>query len=401
MVKKTLLLLFLCFGSLFSQTGSAVDNKNNELKSLRNSIDKLETDLSKIKKLESNSRSVLQKYDQENLLLNRAINNLKHQEKIKTREIEAMNDSLKLLDDKIHQLEKEFGAYIRWLYMYGKESELKILFGSASFNQAVLRYKYFNYVSDRSEKTSSRLKSSREKILNLRTKIKEDIAYKNGLIKQKNIEAQKLLSRKKQKEDLIKQLGRNETNIAREIDEKRNAEIAIKNLIARLEEEERSREQKRHEQKLKGVDQPSVPAFNYSGFQSFAELKGRLNWPVSNGTIIRAFGENKNNRLNTVTLNYGVDIKTNKSTLVHCVAEGIISAIEWIPGYGSVVIVTHKGKYRTVYGHIADIEVSENEKVRPGDVIGKVNETLEGNIIHFEVWNERNYQNPEVWLARK
>ncbi|MCL6097520.1 MAG: M23 family metallopeptidase, partial [Bacteroidetes bacterium] len=73
----------------------------------------------------------------------------------------------------------------------------------------------------------------------------------------------------------------------------------------------------------------------------------------------------------------------------------------WIPGYGSVVIITHRDEYRTVYGHVANISVKEGERIKAGNPIGSVNESLEGNILHFEIWSERNYQNPDVWLARK
>ena len=45
-------------------------------------------------------------------------------------------------------------------------------------------------------------------------------------------------------------------------------------------------------------------------------------------------------------LNYGVDIAASKDINVKAVSEGVISAIDWIPGYGSVVIVTHKGAYQ-------------------------------------------------------
>ena len=82
-------------------------------------------------------------------------------------------------------------------------------------------------------------------------------------------------------------------------------------------------------------------------------------------------------------------------------AEGIVSAIDWVPGYGSVLIVTHRDEYRTVYGHVTDLKVREGDKVTPGKILGSVNESLEGKILHFEIWNERNYQNPEQWLARK
>lgn len=47
------------------------------------------------------------------------------------------------------------------------------------------------------------------------------------------------------------------------------------------------------------------------------------------------------------------------------------------------------------------LKFKKEKKVKPGRAIGKVNESLEGKIPHFEIWNEKNYQNPELWLARK
>ncbi|MCB9247368.1 MAG: M23 family metallopeptidase [Ignavibacteriales bacterium] len=79
----------------------------------------------------------------------------------------------------------------------------------------------------------------------------------------------------------------------------------------------------------------------------------------------------------------------------------MVSAIEWIPGYGSVLIITHRDNFRTVYGHLTDINVLEGNKVYAGDLIGNVSESLEGSILHFEIWNERNYQNPQDWLVKK
>ena len=78
-----------------------------------------------------------------------------------------------------------------------------------------------------------------------------------------------------------------------------------------------------------------------------------------------------------------------------------VSAIDWIPGYGSVIIVTHKGDFRTVYSHLGEIFVNEGDKLISGNLIGKVGESLEGNVLHFEIWNSRNNQDPEIWLAKK
>ena len=166
--------------------------------------------------------------------------------------------------------------------------------------------------------------------------------------------------------------------------------------------EERKRKIKHLEGSYKGESVAStIPAFDYSNFENFSDLKGNMSWPVSTGKVVRDFGENKNQKLKTVTLNYGIDIKSNPNEKVFAVAQGIVSVIDWIPGFGSIIIITHKGDYRTVYGHIVSILVNEGDEVNAGTQLGFVNESLEGDIMHFEIWSERNYQNPETWLVKK
>jgi len=39
--------------------------------------------------------------------------------------------------------------------------------------------------------------------------------------------------------------------------------------------------------------------------------------------------------------------------------------------------------------------------VKEGDVIATSGETLDGSRLHFEIWKERDKQNPEQWLSRR
>ena len=139
---------------------------------------------------------------------------------------------------------------------------------------------------------------------------------------------------------------------------------------------------------------------NTSTFSSFTELKGNMLWPLRRGKIVKGFGQNRNTELKTVTVNYGVDISA-KDPNVRCVAEGIVSAIDWLPGYGTVIIISHKDDYRTVYSHLAEIFVEEGDRIGAGKVIAMIGESVEGKVLHFEIWNSRTNQNPTEWLAKK
>lgn len=281
----------------------------------------------------------------------------------------------------------------------------RFILDSDSFNQAIKRYRYLRYISEQNKKILNQLGESKFQLGQLRNKLENERSEKERLAKLKMNEQENLRKKESEKKELLTLLKRDQKLITEEIGLKRRAENVIKSMIAKLIEVDRERRAKIHEKKAADKNslayKKNIQLFDYSAFENFGQLRGRLGWPIKEGKIVRVFGENKNERLNTVTLNYGIDIAVKGEQNVLSVAEGIVSAIDWIPGYGSIVIITHRDEFRTVYGHVSDINVKEGERVKGGNPIGKVNESLEGKILHFEIWNERNYQNPEVWLARK
>ncbi len=404
MVKSLVKIIFIfLFVSAVTpgQIKEKISSKNSELENLRLKINSLEKELSKLTLKEKNNLKVLKKIDRQKLLLSKSIKTLEKEEKIKEKKIKELNSDIKRLQKRVDKLQKRYAEYLTWLYKQGETSAIKYLINAESFHQALLRYKYLGHIHKANKKNVNELKRLKKKLLNAITQLNEEVEEKEKIIVTKTKEKKILDHKRVVKKKILKTLKKNKKSVVTEISEKRKAEIKIKKMIADLIEKARAKELKRREKKLKGELEDYVPKFNYNKFENFAELKGKLSWPVKKSKIERGFGENKNKKTKTVTLNYGVDLKTTSNTDVYAVAEGVVSAIEWIAGYGSVLIITHRNNYRTVYGHLTDITVLEGNKVNAGDVIGKVNSSLEGNILHFEIWNERNYKNPQEWLAKK
>lgn len=381
------------------QAVDSIKQKNLELTNIKNEITRLENELKNKTKKEKESLQTLENINKQKLLLSKLINNLIVEEKIKSGEINETVKIISNVEERIKSLKEKYSNYVIFVYKNRGLSIFRFLLDTDSFNNTIKRYRYLRYISNQNKKTLDQLNESKEELTQLVQKLEKERREKEELVNQKQTEQTLLSEKENERKELVSALRKDQKMIAAEIESKRQAEILIKNIIAKLIEEERVRKAKLLEKKP-GEKIP-VPAYNYSNFQNFAELKGLMTWPVYEGKVVRKFGENKNERLKTVTLNYGIDIAVKGEQKVYAVAEGIVSAIDWIPGYGSIVIITHKDEFRTVYGHIANISVREGEKVLAGSVIGNVNESLEGNILHFEIWNERNYQNPEVWLVKR
>jgi septal ring factor EnvC (AmiA/AmiB activator) len=378
----------MLFCSVNGQTSDSIHTKKQELDKIKKDITQLEKELQVKSKNERESLQSLENINKQNLLLGLLINNLHAEEKAKENSIQQIESEISLIENRSAELKAQYSRYIVWIY-----------------NQAVKRYQYLKYISEKNANILDKLLISKTQLNDLKTNLVQEKNDKEMLAKQKMNEQEELQRKEIEKKELLGRLKKDKKLITQEISSKRKAEIVIKNLVAQLIEIDRERRAKYHEQKAtnkKGTTyKTNNQTFDYSGFENFVQLKGKLGWPIKEGKIVRNFGENKNERLNTVTLNYGIDISVKGEQNVLAVAEGIVSAIDWVPGYGSIVIVTHRDEFRTVYGHVANIAVKEGDKISGGSPIGRVNESLEGNILHFEIWNERNYQNPELWLARK
>lgn len=415
-------MLFLAAGKIFPQQEEIEANKD-QLSSIKNEINSLEAELKTKTRKEKESFSVIENYSRQSFLLNKVIANYRKEVKKKQNQINDGEKKIKQLEDDIKLLEDNYAKYIKAIYKHGQPNELEMVVNSASVQQALLRFKYLEKFSEQRTLDINKLKAGKQQLIVEKEMLKKEKEEKIKFAAAKENEESSLLSKLKERKKILRAIRHDKSELKKELEAKKQAEIKIRNIITNLiaEAEKKRKEEadRLARERLKGdmrtgndlneikSENDIAESSDYnvnlstSNFASFSLLKGRLNWPVSNGKIVRKYGENKNSKTNTIILNYGVDIAAAKDINVKAVSEGVISAIDWIPGYGSVIIITHKGNYRTVYSHLAEIYVNEGDKVQSGNVIAKIGDSIEGKILHFEIWNSRENQNPELWLARK
>lgn len=136
---------------------------------------------------------------------------------------------------------------------------------------------------------------------------------------------------------------------------------------------------------------------------SFGRNIGRLPWPTSNGFISGHFGIQQHAVLKHVTTNNkGVYIQTPSGSSARAVFEGVVTQRFSIPGSNNAVIIQH-GNYRTVYANLTQIFVREGEHVSAKQAIGKIytdDENGNKTELYFQVWKDKNIQNPESWITR-
>lgn len=399
------MILFSIF--LFAQD-SSIEKKQKELEKIKSELEQLQTELESKSKKEKLTYESYNNLNRQCHLISKIISNIQKEENDKEFQIEKIKREIASIESEIDAIKKNYAKYVISIYKYGKSFELEALIDAKSFNQAMLRVKYLREFSNRRKSDIERLLENKAKLSEVNLILSKELEEKRLLKESKEKEITELNKRLNEEKKLLDLLRKDKSNISKKLNDKRKAEVQIRNMISKLIEEAERKKEMLAKKKIKTTnkknDVVSETDFDVdlstNSFASFADMKGSMIWPVSRGKIFTHFGEQRNKKLNTVTVSYGIDILARGDLSIKVVADGVVSAVEWLPGYGTVIIVSHKGGFKTVYGHLAEVYVNEGDKLKTGSLIGKVGESLEGNILHFQIWNGRQSVNPENWLKR-
>lgn len=275
------------------------------------------------------------------------------------------------------------------------EKVMGFILSSGSISEAFKRMRYLRNLNEYRKKQYRQLKRKVEENQTKLDDLQSLRQKKLDLLSFQELQRQSLLKDREEERRLVSQLSREEQSLRNRLarQEKIAKELEA-GLIAAIDD------YKQDYYKKTGKDYRESKVVLLKG--EFSNHRFRLPWPVKQGYISQTYGKHKHPTLKRVyTMNTGVHINTVSNEEVVCVFNGKVSAILNIPGMGTTVLIKH-GRYFTVYANLKNMEVVQGSKVQAGDVIGTVGVNDEGiSQLHFEVWNGRQRQNPEFWLARR
>jgi septal ring factor EnvC (AmiA/AmiB activator) len=405
---KYLVLVTIFIIEIFPQSED-IQQKKSELSEIKTEINKLEQELAAKSAKQKKSFEAVENLNKQNYLINKILGELRKDIIAKEKQITIVEKNIGRTESEIRLLQENYAKYVVAIYKKGKFNELESLFESASLQQAIMRTYYLQVFAEQRERDLVELKNKKEELVQSEVLLQKERNEKLALAKSRDDERKNLIQKLNEKKATLKSIEKNKKELKKLIAAKKESQEKIEGLIVKLVEEENQRKKQLlasagnsgSGSKIRDENVSYEYDLSTTSFSSFAEMKGKMNWPLHRGRIIRRFGENRNKSLNTVTLNYGVDIKADKDKNIYSVGEGVVAAIDWLPGYGNVIIISHRDEYRTVYGHVSEIFVSEGDKIKTGMVLALVDEGIDGYVLHFEIWKGRDKQNPEQWLGRK
>lgn len=275
-----------------------------------------------------------------------------------------LRTEIQRIEREIHGLEEGLSKRVMVLLKLRHGRALQVLLESQSYGEFLRNLDLLSKLIEAEREKLLQFRALKlqhqEKVIELEALQREVAkkAYRTQKLKQA------LASKQSEMERLLESVRKEKEEELRRIAELQRRKKALEELLARL-----AREKKPEEDHL-------------------SKLKDRLPLPAE-GTLKK------------LPYHEGVAILCKPGTEVRAVGEGKVVFASPFEGYGNLVIIDHGRGYHTVYAYLDQVLKRPGERVKAGEVIGKVFEAQkeEGPLVYFEVRHNGRCEPPSKWLA--
>jgi septal ring factor EnvC (AmiA/AmiB activator) len=427
--------------TLQAQSVKELEKQRNKTLQLLESTNKMLNETKKSQRSSLNKLTIINKNIVERKTL---INNIGKEINELDGEMQRLNQEKRLLENRLSTLKRDYARLVQEAHL-NRSVYTKIMFvlSANSFDQSYRRLRYLQEYSDYRKQQVRKIENVKTQIVVKSDSLNRNKQTKVEVVKQKEVEANKLTNDQKKEKVMLTDLKKKEKKLMADLKKQQKIANDLNNKIARIIAEEirkaelkRKAEQERAaaeerkrlaaEQKKQGT-KSSTPSSEKEAKKTekqapvqsasvsmltkeeklisgnFSANSGRLPWPTDKGFISGHYGVHPHPVLKHVTTNNkGIYIQTPTGTNARAVFEGEVTQRFSIPGSNNAVIIKH-GEYRTVYANLTSIYVNVGDKVSAKQSIGKIytdGDNDNKTELYFQIYKGRTLLNPEGWIAR-
>lgn len=294
------------------------------------------------------------------------------------------------LEAELDSLKQDYARLVQLThYADMQQSPLLFLLSAKDFNQLFRRIRYMREFAAYRQEQVARIESIKADIQIQSNLIQDNRKEKDSALKVQQRERDQLARNERKQKAMLQDLKKKEKElVAKQRQQQKKIDELNKQIERAIARQVDKKQQLTKEQEL------------IAG--GFAANKGRLPWPVEKGFISGHYGKHQHPVYENVTINNkGIYIQTTAGANARAVYEGEVTTC-MVMGATYAIIVQH-GNYRTVYTGIQTPAVKPGDKVQAKQVIGKIASNADDDNkteLQFQVWEDRELQNPELWLAQ-
>lgn len=377
-----LVLLLIITGATYEEI---LQDKKKQVENVEKYINENRTGISKITNRTAILNQQIDSVESAISGLNSFLKNYENESFMTPDQIAIETNMIIYLAEEVERIQNSFRQKVVSLYKHGENYELELLLSSKTPNEYLRRNQYLQKFSQNRKKELRELRAKKFILEEKKKMLTLSTSSQRFYIESKRNEKAVLDSRLKELRSL-KSIAESESDlIAGKISRYETQLNNIRNFMNNLEANRESFAENKNSR------------LSYDS-ENLQQARGNINLPVDIGLITTNFGNISDNKTLAVSLNNGVDFSIARGSKVYAIANGTVSMLGEIPFYGKIVIITHANGFRSVYASLSETNVKAGDVIKLNQVIGKTGETLEGQTMHFELWQNSTPVNPREWL---
>jgi murein DD-endopeptidase MepM/ murein hydrolase activator NlpD len=377
--------LFLSVSSLYAEEETIeestneglVSELNQQITQQRQKIDdiaeKIDEHKKSIKKFQNQAASLRsQVYILDNQIAKTELDIEAKEEEVKVTELEIEKVEIEIAENEeaIDKQKEYLSAFIRLLDYYDDKDYLSVLLNNESFSEFFDQVNQIEGIEEDLQKSLNRFQEMLEKMEDSKKELSDKRDQLSQLLSKLEKEKDALSAQVGTKQYLIKETSNSESQYQRLISSLKQEQLAANNAIAGMERQLRQELEKRGEGEK---------------FNSFGETA--LIWPTTSRRVT-AYFHDPEYPFRHLFEHSGLDIGIPTGTPVKAAEAGYVAKVaigtKW---YGNYIMIIHNNNLATLYAHLNSVNVSTDQYVGRGQVIGASGSTgfSTGPHLHFEV----------------
>ncbi len=399
MLRLIILALLLCPVIASAQTDAEVEQKKRDLDKLKKEVEQMKARRSQLLKQEKNIVGQLEDIDQDLKIAEKMVKDYSWILHVTDKKINKLAAEIDSITVRLERRQNAMSKRLRAIFVYGKYSDLEVLFSADSFNQMIERFEFLKLIAEQDRVLYDDIKAAQAALVAKHAELEQKHADTRQILVEKKHSEDRIEQRKVERKQLLSSVQNDRLEHEKMIAEKKKAAQRIESFFANLLRKQKEA-RKREGGGGKGSPGAKEPSDNIAESNHYLyKNRGKLPWPVR-GKVIEGYGKRVHPKYNTVTFNKGIDIGAAQGQTVSAIYKGKVIFADWFSGYGNLVIVDHDGGFFSLYAHLDDIGVSAGGSVEQGSAIGTVGNTgsTKEPHLHFEIRYQDQTINPSSWL---
>lgn len=366
---------------------TAAQQKQKQLEKKRAKVEK---DLKAIDGAKKNVKKYIRKLDAKLNELTQSIDENEKEIASIQKQMDDLDEELELVQGKQQSQYESMKSRIKYMYENANDNYIEMLLEARSLSELYSRAEYIEKITG----YDKNLLVNYQTVVNEVVVAREEVSNKLNELK---VTKDTLRYEKSTIKSLVKQKNEQmkiyEGNIS-------NTQSDIADYAEQISGQEDEIEGLLQKQRQQIADQEAA---NKASGGQVVETSGNYAWPLTlSGRISSYFGYRNAPTAGASSYHKGIDIAASIGTSILATKGGQVVTATYSTSAGNYIAIYHGNGTYSYYMHCSSLSVSIGDKVKKGQIIGKVGSTgiSTGPHLHFAIYKNGNYVNPLGYVSQ-